>query len=155
MYSKQILTVLGAAGVVFVTAAFSFQVRTPFWGSADSTATVATSNVMESVEKNLEGLNTKVHSRMPASAKVEILRSTLSTVAELRKQGPLQTVDKEIYMDFATESLQHVAQDPQFSVKKCSEYKARIMNDFEPYSEKMPSHPALKRSYQIIEGICS
>lgn len=154
MYSRSILTVLGAVSAVLVTAAFSFHVRAPFSPGGEGEAMLV-SNVVHSVDANLNGLNKKVHSRMPASAKVEILRQTLSTIQEVRKQNPLQTVDKEIYLDYATESLEHVAQDQAFSVEKCPEYKARVMVDFEPYSENKPSHPALKRSYQIIEGICS
>ncbi|MEK2646150.1 hypothetical protein [Bdellovibrio sp. BCCA] len=156
MYSRSILTVLGAVSAVLVTSAFSFHVRAPFSPGGDSAAQMmAVANVVQTVDMNLNGLNRKVHSRMPASEKVEILKETLSTIAEVRKQSALQTVDKEVYLDYATESLEHVAQDPHFSVEKCPEYKARVMNDFEPYAEKMPSHPALKRSYQIIEGICS
>lgn len=155
MYSRSILTVLGAVSTVLVTAAFSFHVRAPFSPGGDSAQSMVVSNVVRSVDGNLNGLNRKVHSRMPASAKVEVLRQTLSTIEEMRKQNPLQTVDKEVYLDYSTESLEHIAKDQEFSVEKCPEYKARVMMDFEPYAENRPTHPALKRSYEIIEGICS
>lgn len=155
MYRRQILTVLGAVSAIFVTAAFSFQVRIPFSSGGENENPIMGSDVVAGVDNNLNGLHKKVYSRMPASAKVEMLKQTLSTIEQFRKQSPLQTVDKEIYLDYSTESLEHVAQDKTFSVEKCPEYKARVMNDFEPYAENKPSHPALKRSFEIIEGICS
>lgn len=155
MYHRQILTVLGAISAIYATAAFSFQVRAPFVAGGDNFQSTAVADVVQSVDGNLNGLHKKVQSRMSASAKLELLKQTLSSIEEVRKLSPLQTVDKEIYLDYSTESLEHVAQDKDFSVEKCPEYKARVMNDFEPYAEKTPSHPALKRSYEIIEGICS
>lgn len=155
MYARKIFAILGSVAAIFVTTAFSFQSRVPFTGSAETTGTLAGADVLQSVDGTLNGLNKRVHSRMPANAKVEILRETLSSIESLRKQNPVQTVDKEIYMDFSTESLEPLASDREFSVKKCPEYKARVMNDFEPYAENRPTHPALKRSYEIIEGICS
>ncbi|XGC79889.1 hypothetical protein ACES2L_11165 [Bdellovibrio bacteriovorus] len=155
MYSRSIFTVLISAILVLLTTAFTFQVKTPFYSGGDAQSQLAVANVLQAVEGQLNGLHKTVHARLPASEKVEKLKGTLSSIEELRKQNPLQTVDKEVYMDYATESLQHVAQDPQFSKEKCPEYKARVMINFEPYSEHSPSHPALKRSYQIIEGICS
>lgn len=155
MYLRQILTVLGAFFAIVLTAAFSFQVRAPFLTGGDNVPSAMHADVIEKVDQNLNGLHKKVHSRMPASAKVEMLKQALSEIAEVRKQSPLQTVDKEVYLDFSTESLEPVAKDQNFSVEKCPDYKARVMNDFEPYSENSPSNPALKRSYEIIEGICS
>lgn len=154
MHGKQILTVLGALGVVFATSAFSFQARTPFV-AGNFVESLSVANVTQSVDVSLNGLSKVVHSRRPASEKVEALRQTLSSIESIRKQNPLQPIDKEVYMDFSVESLEHVAKDPHFSVKKCSEYKARVMNDFEPYAEQRPKNPALLRSYAIIEGICS
>ena len=155
MYSRKISTVLGSAAILLVTAAFTFQTRAPFSGSTNEGGTVAVSAVFVKVDGSLNALNKQVHSRMPASQKVQILRSTLASIKEVRKTNPLATVDKEVYMDYSVESLEHVALDQSFSLKKCGEYKARIMNDFEPYSEYKPSHPALLRSYRIIEGLCS
>lgn len=155
MYSRQILAVLGSITVIFATAAFSFQARLPFSSSGDSSQSTLVADLVTNVESDLNELHKKVHSRVPASEKVEVLKQTLSGIDEVRKKNPLQTIDKEIYMDYSTESLNHVANDKNFSLEKCPEYKARVMNDFEPYAEKMPSHPALKRSFEIIEGICS
>lgn len=155
MYSRKISTVLGSVAALLVTAAFTFQTRAPFSGSVADTGSVTASAVFNKVDGSLNNLSRQVHSRMPASQKVQILRSTLASIKEVRKTSPLATVDKEVYMDYSVESLEHVAFDQSFSVKKCGEYKARIMNDFEPYSEFKPSHPALLRSYQIIEGLCS
>lgn len=155
MYSRQILTVLGSLTVIFATAAFSFQVRTPFSSSGNNSQSTFVADLVINVDSNLNDLHKKVHSRMPASEKVVILKQTLSAIDEVRKKNPLQTIDKEIYMDYSTESLDHIANDKNFSLEKCPEYKARVMNDFEPYAEKTPSHPALKRSFEIIEGICS
>lgn len=156
MYSGKISTVLGIVCISIVTAAFSFQTRAPFVGSEGaSSAVVAEGVILKNVEGRLNTLKQQVHSRMPAGQKVQLLRQTLSSIQETRKSGPVATVDKEIYMDYSVESLEHVATDRSFSLEKCPEYKARVMNDFEPYSERRPSHPALKRSYEIIEGICS
>lgn len=155
MYSRKISTVLGSAAVLLLTAAFTFQTRAPFSGSDVGGELVASSVVFKKVDGSLDALSKQVKSRMPASQKVQMLRSTLASIKETRKANPLATVDKEVYMDYSVESLEHVALDQSFSVKKCGEYKARIMNDFEPYSEFKPSHPALLRSYQIIEGLCS
>ncbi|NUN07279.1 MAG: hypothetical protein HUU57_16160 [Bdellovibrio sp.] len=156
MYGRKISTVLGSAVVLLVTAAFTFQTRAPFSGSGVNGAEVAgSSGVFYKVDGSLNALSKQVRSRMPASQKVQMLRSTLASIKEARKANPLATVDKEIYMDYSVESLEHVALDRSFSLKKCGEYKARIMNDFEPYAEFKPSHPALLRSYRIIEGLCS
>lgn len=154
MYSRPILTVLGSISVALLTSAFTFQVRAPFAGGGEA-PTMKVADVVRSVDGQLNVLNRQVHSRMPASAKVEILKQTLSTIEEVRKQNSLQSVDKEVYLDYSTASLEHVATDKEFSVEKCPEYKARVMIDFEPYAEHRPTHPALKRSYEIIEGICS
>lgn len=155
MYGRSILTILGAVSLVFMTTGFNFAFRIPFSPGGDTSSSMVVSNVLMSVENNLNVLNKEVHSRVPASVKVEKLKRTLEAIEEIRKQNPIQTVDREVYMDFATNSLQHVAEDPEFRKEKCPEYKARVMVNFEPYSEVVPSHPALKRSYQIIEGLCS
>lgn len=155
MYSRPILAVLGSVSVVLLTSAFSFHARTPFTGGGEAAPAMKVADVVRSVDGSLNVLNRQVHSRMPASAKVEILKQTLSTIEEVRKQNSLQSVDKEVYLDYSTASLEHVATDSDFSVAKCPEYKARVMIDFEPYAEHRPTHPALKRSYEIIEGICS
>lgn len=156
MYVRKISTVLGAIAVLLATAAFTFQTRAPFSGSAWMGVDVAASStVFNKVDGSLNALSKQVQSRMPASQKVQMLRSTLASLKEVRKASPIATVDKEVYMDYSMESLEHVAFDQSFSLKKCGEYKARIMNDFEPYSEFKPSHPALLRSYRIIEGLCS
>ncbi|UXR66153.1 hypothetical protein EZJ49_07805 [Bdellovibrio bacteriovorus] len=154
MYSRPILAVLGSVSVVLLTSAFTFQVRAPFTGGGQGSV-MKVADVVRSVDGSLNTLNRQVHSRMPASAKVEMLKQTLSSIEEVRKQNSVQTVDKEVYLDYSTASLEHVATDGAFSVEKCPEYKARVMIDFEPYAEHRPTHPALKRSYEIIEGICS
>lgn len=156
MYLGKISTVLGSVAILVATAAFTFQTRAPFVGSGvGGTDLAASSAVFNKVDGSLNALSKQVHSRMPASQKVQMLRLTLASLKEVRKTSPIATVDKEVYMDYSIESLEHVAFDQSFSLKKCGEYKARIMNDFEPYSEFKPSHPALLRSYRIIEGLCS
>ena len=107
------------------------------------------------VETELNTLNKKVHSRMPASEKVKLLKSSLTSIKSVRQQGPLLPVDKEIHLDFSVGSLEHLADDPAFSTTKCAEYKARLLIDFEPSSDTQPANPPLKRSFEIIEGICS
>ncbi|MNY56466.1 hypothetical protein D3C86_1925480 [compost metagenome] len=112
-------------------------------------------NPVKEVNHLLTNLNRKVHSRMPASEKIEIVRKTISEIESLRKESPLQSIDKEISMDFAVDSLKHISDDKEFSVSKCADYKARVLIDFEPGSENRPSNPVLKRSFSIIEGVCS
>jgi hypothetical protein len=107
------------------------------------------------VETELNTLYKKVHLRMPASEKVQLLKRSLSSIKTARRHGPVLPVDKEIHMDFSVEALEPLADDLEFSTAKCADYKARLLIDFEPTAETRPVNPPVKRSYEIIEGICS
>lgn len=154
MYGRKILAVLVL--VSFQSAHAGPQWRMAVGSGAGKGMTIAAShNPLKDVNEKLTTLSRKLHARMPASAKVEMLRETLEQIDEMRKISPLQTIDKEISMDLSVESLRHVSTDTSFNTAKCSDYKTRLLNDFEPMSEDRPSNPALKRSFSIIEGLCS
>ncbi|UOF01436.1 hypothetical protein [Bdellovibrio reynosensis] len=154
MHSRKIFTVLTVAYVLLLASGFTFHERSAFEHGGSGSEVLAHDPV-KAVDEKLNALKVKVKQRMPASEKVVLIKEALSSIEEMRKNSPVMSVDKEIYMDYATESLEHVANDKTFSVKKCGYYKHRIVNDFEPYSDEKPSHPALLRSFNIVEGVCS
>ena len=155
MHSRQISALLVIAAVAVVNTGFTSDKVTAFDVGGIAGRALSAPETYRLVETELNTLNKKVHSRLPASQKVELLKHSLSSIKSARQQGPLLPVDKEIHMDFSVESLEPLADDPDFSQTKCADYKARLLIDFEPSAENRPANPPLKRSYEIIEGICS
>lgn len=163
MYRRKILTVLVLSLVASVGQAHMGQVKTHFdqgngltlSGGATASVSPATPSPVPEVERLLTSLSQRVHSRMPASEKLQLVKATLKRIDDLRQQAPVQAVDKEVAMDYATESLRPLAEDQQFHRNKCSDYKHRFLTNFEPHAETRPSNPVLRRSFGILEGVCS
>ncbi|MEN0057689.1 MAG: hypothetical protein AAGB31_02550 [Bdellovibrio sp.] len=154
MHSSRLFKILAAIAGLTCLSAFEFQTRSPFSGSGGE-AVVARKDLVEDVDQRLDSLRQRMRSRAPANVKVQVLRETLSQVQKLRQERPVQRIDREIYLDYSTASLEHVAQDKNFSLEKCAYYQLRLRSDFEPFAEDKPEHPALRRSYDIIQGLCS
>lgn len=155
MYSRKISAFL----VITILAAFNMGFTSEKFTASDiggvASRQLSATETYKLVETELNTLYKKARSRMPASEKVQLLKRSLSSIKSARQHGPLLPVDKEIHMDFSVEALEPLADDPEFSVSKCADYKARLLIDFEPSAENHPVNPPVKRSYEIIEGICS
>ena len=157
MHTRKIFAVLSLVALAATTTAFSFQHLMPdMMGSFESAPNVAGGEVFTHVTSQLSALNKKVHTRMPAGEKVMLLRKTLSDIKAMREASPIERVDKEVEMDFATDALEPIAMDPNFSVHKCDIYKAKMIVNFEPYAnpQEGPSNPPLHRAFEIMQGIC-
>lgn len=155
MYGRKISAFL----VIAVLAAFNTGFTTDKLTASDvggvTGRQLSASETFKIVENELNTLSKKVRTRLPASEKVQLLKRSLSSIKSARQHGPLLPVDKEVHMDFSVEALEPLADDPEFSTAKCADYKARLLIDFEPSAENHPVNPPLKRSFEIIEGICS
>lgn len=159
MHGRQILTVLVVALISFAGEARIGQKKAFFsGGSPDESMTTAQTGISDTpaqVERMIASLENQVKVALPPARKQALVRQTLQQIDQLRRQSPVQTVDKEIAMDYATESLRPMAEDQHFQRSKCTSYKYDLLSHFEPQSEGRPVHPVLKRSYSIIEGVCS
>ncbi len=163
MHSRQILTVLVFVLMSVVAEARGGQKRAFFEGGgsgeglswAQQSVNPNRSDTPAQVERMIASLEQQVRVAMPPARKQALVRLTLQQIDQLRRQSPVHTIDKEIAMDYATESLRPMAEDQQFQRGKCTSYKYDLLSRFEPQSEGRPVHPVLKRSYSIIEGVCS
>lgn len=155
MYSRKISTFLVVTIASALSAGFTSDKLTAADAGGVSGKQLSAVETYSLVENELNTLSKKVHSRMPASQKVQLLKSSLTSIKAARQQGPLLPVDKEVHMDFSVEVLQPLADDPEFSTAKCADYKARVLIDFEPSADTHPVNPPVKRAYEIIDGICS
>ncbi len=160
MHSRKIFTVLVVLLTSLLAEAGIGQKREPFFVGSSSSEGMATtqsvgSDTSAQVERMIASLETQVKSSLAPVRKQELVRQTLQQIDRLRRQSPLQSVDKEIAMDYVTESLRPMAEDEHFQRSKCTKYKYDLLSHFEPQSEGLPVHPVLRRSYYIITGVCS
>jgi hypothetical protein len=155
MYGRKISAFLVITAVAAFNTGFTSDKLTASDVGGTASRQLSAPETYNLVETELNTLYKKVHSRLPASEKVQLLKRSLSSIKSVRQHGPLLPVDKEVHMDFSVEALEPLADDPEFSTAKCADYKARLLIDFEPSAEIHPVNPPVKRSYEIIEGICS
>ena len=113
---------------------------------------VASLSVRQKVESLSLNAVRNVNAKKDAKARVKEVEKFLTEFKNLRAKSPRQVADDELYLDHLEGALRLVPL-ASFEKSKCSDYRSKVMSNYEPQSEKAQSAP-IKRALEIIDSVC-
>lgn len=153
MYRKTILAVLS----LVLLSGFRF---THDWkhadseGGSDSFAAVAPSkDVFADVSRKIDELPAELVLLKTMEQKISKIRETIMWVDEVRQVTGVQSMSREVSMDYLVDPLRELVKGEPRS-DNCSYYKSFINSQYEPSEEGDVSHPSLRRAQRVIASVC-
>lgn len=89
----------------------------------------------------------------PIDASWKALSRLEADMNTLRSENVRQKEDDEIYIETVIMVLKEIPRRKEFKKEKCSEYRSRILAEYDPGHEAKPS-PAVSKGLQVLEIFC-
>lgn len=115
-------------------------------------------------------LQKKLKPSLARPVRVEMVRSALRQIAELRQQSGVLELNNEVYLDFLTDPLASFFGE-EYRPEKCANYEHIIMRDYEPSSADtelangasrgagrepamVPQNPPIRKAFEVVAAVC-
>ncbi len=151
MYRKAILAILSAT----LFTGFVQYRHANFEGGAGGDSFVVTSSkdVTSDVTKKIESLPAELAKMKTPEDKVNHIRQTVEWAQALRKASGVQSLSREVSLDFMLEPLQEFSAS-SYRADNCPYFKTYINSQYEPSEDGLVTHPSLKRAQRVIASVC-
>lgn len=151
MYRKAVLAILTGT---FLTGFVHYR-HANFEGGGDGQSIVVASSkdVTSDVTKKIESLPAELARMKSPEEKVKHIRQTIEWAQALRKASGVQSLSREVSLDFMLEPLQEFSAS-SYRADNCPYFKAYINSQYEPSEDGEVTHPSLRRAQRVIASVC-
>lgn len=148
------LSVLAILILSLLNSGFTFERRQSDGVGGSGISNQEVSSVAREVDKLVVALPKELKRLPTQAARVSKVKDTLQVIDKLRKDAPLESVDKEVAMDLSVEPLRPLAEAEAFDSGSCIEWEHRLSLDYEPSESGEITNPHLKKAQRVIASVC-